>query len=119
MACAYYRGKLGYDGHGYNLDHAAALEWSLKSAEMSRALLEIFFARPCTQDLRDYFGDVYDTFVRAVYSAAKQYMDGDGTEKNPDKARELLTSAQEFHKTHLHSECPQFAALLKKLAENG
>lgn len=119
LACAYYRGKLGYDGHGYNLDHAAALEWSLKSAEMSRALLEIFFARPCTQDLRDYFGDVYDTFVRAVYSTAKQYMDGDGTEKNPDKARELLTSAQEFHKTHLHSECPQFAALLKKLAENG
>ncbi len=117
LACAYYRGKLGYDGHGYNLDHAAALEWSVKSMNMTHDLLKIFFSRPCTQHLKDYFGDVYDTFVRAVFAVAKQYMDGDGTEKDLDKARSLVTSAQEFHKKCLGMECNQFTFLLNKLGE--
>lgn len=115
LAVAYYKGKLAYDGYGFNIDHAATLEWSLKCDTMCRALLELFFQNSCTQDLKDYFGDVYDTFVRSVFAGSKQYMDGDGTDKDPGKAKELLTSAQEFHQKYLHSECNEFSYLLKKL----
>ena len=116
LAVAYYKGKLAYDGHGFNMDHAATLEWSLKCDQICRALLELFFRNSCTQDLKDYFGDVYDTFVRSVFAGAKQYMDGDGTEKDPAKAKELLSSAQEFHQKYLNSECREFAFLLQKLS---
>ena len=97
------------------MDHAATLEWSLKCDQICRALLELFFKNSCTQDLKDYFGDVYDTFVRSVFAGAKQYMD-DGTEKDPVKAKELLSSAQEFHQKYLNSECREFAFLLQKLS---
>ena len=116
LAVAYYKGKLAYDGHGFNMDHAATLEWSLKCDQICRALLELFFKNSCTQDLKDYFGDVYDTFVRSVFAGAKQYMDGDGAEKDPVKAKELLSSAQEFHQKYLNSECREFAFLLQKLS---
>jgi TPR repeat protein len=118
LACAYYQGKLAYDGHGFNLDHAATLEWSEKCIRMTRELLTLFFTNTCTEDLRDYFGDVYDTYVRSVYASAKQYMDGDGVEKDLDHARAMVSDAQAFHQRYLSSDCNQFSYLLHKLGES-
>ena len=44
----------------------------------------------------------------------KQYMDGDGTEKDPVKAKGFST-AQEFHQKYLNSECREFAFLLPEV----
>lgn len=115
LACAYYRGKLAYDGHGFNMDHAAAFQWSSRCVIMCQELLELFFTNLCTNELRDYFGEVYDTFVQAVTASAKQMMDGDGVERDPEQARILLGGAQAFHQKYLKSECGRFTALLRQL----
>lgn len=115
LACAYYRGKLAYDGYGFNMDHAAAFRWSSRCVVMCQELLELFFTHQCSSELRDYFGEVYDTFVQAVCASARQMIDGDGMEQDLEQARILLNGAQTFHQQRLRSECGKFAFLLKKV----
>lgn len=117
LAVACYRGKLAYDGFGVNMDHAEALSWTLKCEQMCRELLRVFFGRSTTQNLKDYFGEVYDTYLRAIFAAVKQYSEGDGVDKDVEKAKQLITDAQKFHGQHMGAESDQLNQLLKKLGE--
>jgi hypothetical protein len=74
-----------------------------------------FLAFAHSKELESYFSDVYDTYVRCICATAKQYYDGDGTEKNLDKARELAANGQKFHEDKLGCECPQFSSILTSL----
>ena len=115
MAVAYYRGKLAYEGFGFNMDHAEAMKWTLQCLAMCRELLRVFFGRATTQNLKDYFGEVYDTYIRAIFAAAKQYVQGDGVEQSNEKAKKLITDAQTFHRQYMGAESDQLNQLLKKI----
>jgi TPR repeat protein len=115
LACAYYQGNLAYDGYGFPMNHTEALRWSLRSIDMCQELLTLFFTNPCTQELKDYFGDVYDTYLRAVSAASRQIFEGDGVERDVEHAYELVHDAQEFHNHFLGAECGKFTAILRRI----
>jgi TPR repeat protein len=115
LALAYYQGKKAHGGFGPEADHAQTLAWSGRCMNMCKALLDQFFSGSSTKELESYFSDVYDTFVRCVNAISKQYVDGDGTEKNVEQARTLVTQAQGVHQKWFQCECPQFSAILKRL----
>ncbi len=115
MAVACYRGKLAYDGYGFPMDHSEALKWTLQCESMCRELLRVFFGRTTTQNLKDYFGEVYDTYIRSIFAAAKQYVQGDGVEQSPQKAKQLVSEAQKFHRQYMGAESDALQQLLQKI----
>jgi TPR repeat protein len=115
LALAYYKGKKAHGGFGPEADHSQTIVWSTRCMNMCQALLTMFFAGSSTKELESYFSDVYDTFVRCVSATSKQYADGDGTEKDIEKARAMVNKGQELHQKWFQCDCPQFSAILKKL----
>jgi TPR repeat protein len=115
MALACYQGKEAHQGYGPDRDHAATIVWSEKCITMCQGLLAEFLAFAHSKELESYFSDVYDTYVRCVCATAKQYYDGDGTEKSLEKALQLVTAGQKFHEDKLTCECPQFSSILSSL----
>ena len=113
LACAYYKGKAGYDGHGFDVDKIAALKWSTACSIRTMELLEFYFTHTCSEGFKDYMEGVFALFVQSVSVTARQIIRGDGVEKDPDYAKSLLTNAQNFYKHFFGIECADFSNLLK------
>lgn len=112
LACAYYKGKAAYDGHGFDADHFTALKWSTQCAVATMGLLEFYFTHPCSDGFSDYMQGVFSLFVQSICVSARQLIKGDGVKQDLQWAKTMLTDAQDFYKHYFKSACSDFTALL-------
>ena len=112
LACAYYKGKDAYDGHGFESDRLTALKWSTKCMLLTMELLEFYNSNKCGDGFQDYMQGVYALFVQSVNVSARQLIRGDGVPKDTAWAKEMLQKAQSFYRHIFQSDCPDFTALL-------
>ena len=113
LACAYYKGKDAYDGHGPDPDKEAALKWSMSCAVMTMNLLDLFFINKCSNGFTDYLDGVFALFVQSICVSARQLIRGDGVPKNVKRAKAMLEDAQAFYKHYFGAQCSDFGSLLK------
>lgn len=113
LACARYKGKEAYEGHGPEADRMAALKWSTKSMIATMGLLEFYFTNKCSEDFKDYMQGVYALFVQSVCVSARQLIRGDGVPRDVEWAKSLLEQAQNFYRRYFGAACSDFSALLK------
>ncbi len=113
LSCAYYKGKDAYDGHGPDVDRAAALNWSMRCAVMTMNLLDLFFINRCSNGFTDYLDGVFALFIQSICVSARQLIKGDGVPKNLKRARAMLEDAQSFYKHYFQAECSDFSTLLQ------
>lgn len=112
LACALYKGKDAYEGHGFEADRLAALKWSTQCMLLTMDLLEFYHTNKCSEDFRDYMQGVYALFVQSVCVSARQLLRGDGVPKDTAWAKEMLQKAQSFYRHIFGSDCPDFSSLL-------
>lgn len=112
LACAYYKGKDAYDGHGPDTDRRTALKWSMQCSIMTLEILELYFTNSCSDSFSDYMQGVLSLFVQSVCVSARQLLVGDGVERDVTLARTMLTDAQNFYKKYFKAECSDFTILL-------
>lgn len=117
LACALYKGKDAYDGHGFEANRAAALQWSTRCAAATMDLLNFYFTNPCSDGFKDYMQGVFALFIQSVCVSARQLIRGDGVEKDLGTARSMLTDAQNFYQHYFNIECSDFTMLLKHCDE--
>lgn len=112
LACAYYKGKDAYEGHGFPEDKLAALKWSTQCMIVTMGLLEFYFTNKCSEGFQDYMQSVYALFVQSVNVSARQLIRGDGVPKDTAWAKKMLEDAQGFYRHYFGANCPDFSALL-------
>lgn len=115
LACAYYKGKDAYDGHGFASDRLTALKWSTKSMLLTMDLLEFYHSHKCGDSFQDYMQGVYALFVQSVCVSARQLILGDGVPKDTAWAGEMLQKAQSFYRHIFKADCPDFTNLLSHI----
>ncbi len=113
LACACYKGKEAYEGHGPEADKEAALKWSTSCAVMTMNLLDLFFINKCGSGFTDYLDGVFALFVQSICVSARQMIRGDGVPKNVKRAKSMLEDAQSFYKHYFGAQCSDFSSLLK------
>lgn len=113
FACACYKGKDAYEGHGPEPDPMAALKWSTKCIVATMELLEFYFTNQCSEDFKDYMQGVYALFVQSVCVSARQLIRGDGVPKDMAWAKSMLENAQSFYRHYFGASCSDFSALLE------
>lgn len=112
LACAYYKGKDAYEGHGPEVDRMTALKWSTQCMVVTMSLLEFLFQNKCGEGFQDYMQGVYALFVQSVCVSARQLIRGDGVPQDVAWAKKMLEDAQSFYKHYFGANCPDFSALL-------
>jgi TPR repeat protein len=112
LACAYYKGKEAYEGHGFEVDRMAALKWSTQCSILTMELLEFDFTHNCDKSFEDYMQGVYALFVQSICVSARQLIRGDGVPKDVEWAKTMLGQAQSFYRNYFKADCPDFTALL-------
>lgn len=117
LACAYYKGKDAYDGHGFDVDRLTALKWSTQCMLSTMELLEFYHSNKCGEGFQDYMQGVYALFVQSVCVSARQLLLGDGVPKDAVWAKDMLQKAQSFYRHIFGSDCPDFSALLSHCEE--
>lgn len=117
LACAYYKGKEAYEGHGFEADHKKALHWSTRCAFLSMGLLDFYLTNKMSDEFTDYMQGVFALFVQSICVSARQLIRGDGVEKDLRMAKKMLTDGQEFYKYYFKSSCSDFDALLQYCEE--
>ncbi len=117
LACAYYKGKEAYDGHGFDVDRLTALKWSTKCMLTTMDLLEFYHSSKCGEGFQDYMQGVYALFVQSVNVSARQLIRGDGVPKDVAWAKDMLQKAQSFYRHCFKMDCPDFTALLSHCEE--
>ena len=113
LACAYYKGKDAYDGHGFAVDRMKALNWSTQCMIATMGLLEFFFQNKCGDGFQAYMQGVYALFVQSVSVSARQLIRGDGVPRDVAWAKVMLESAQSFYKHYFGANCSDFTVLLE------
>ncbi len=113
LACAYYKGKDAYEGHGFDADHKLSLHWSTQCSVATMQLLDFYFTHKCSDAFSDYMQGVYALFVQSICVSARQLIRGDGVEKDLKMAKKMLSDAQSFYQHFFKANCPDFDALLQ------
>lgn len=118
LSCCYYKGKEAYEGHGFNQDKQKALELSLAASQRARELIHFILTHRCSNGFREYFDQQVGIFIQSTCTAAEQMISGDGVQKNPKEAEELLLEANRFAEEHFRQKIQDFTALLQQISGN-